>query len=69
MSTSGAVLSTKEDDLQVERIPFIGRKERLEISLGTRDVLPIGEAPSRRESMDMCVDRKRGMTKGLAHDN
>jgi len=69
MSTCRTILSSKINDLKVKPVPRGFGKGPLEIALGLNDVLSRGEAPPLGAAMNVGVDRKGGMIKGLGHDH
>jgi len=61
------MLTAVENDLQVEAVPGVARKELFQVSLGLRDVFSGGEFPAGCEAVDVGIDRKRRDAEGLSH--
>ena len=61
------MLTPKEDDLQVQVIPILARKDGFEVALGTFNRRPAAEAPARREAVDVGVHWKCRDSEGLGH--
>lgn len=69
MTSRGAVLPAEKNNRQMEPIPIAVRKKPLEIPLGAFHRLSFRKAPTRREAVNMGIDRKRRDTERLGHDD
>ena len=69
MPSRGAMLPSEEDDLQVQVVPALLRKDGFEVSLRSLDVGPVGKSPASSKPVDVGVNREGGHTEGLSHDH
>ena len=63
------MLAAVEDDLQMESVPSLDRKELFQIRFGLNHILSIGQSPTLRQSVDVRIDRERRYAEGLGHDD
>lgn len=61
------MLAAVENDLKVQFVPRVPRKNLFQIALRLDDVFPATEFPSLCQAVNMGIDRKCGNTKGLRH--
>lgn len=66
MTSGRTVLAAKKNDLKMQLVPGGFRESSLEISLGLADIARLGQPPAPGQSMDVSIDWKRGLTKGLS---
>mgnify|MGYP003667002124 CR=1 FL=1 len=61
------MLSTVKNDAEVQRVPFLFRKQPLQIPFRLRDAFARRQSPPLGEPMDVRIDRKGGHPKRLRH--
>ena len=67
MTKGGAEFPSKENDLQMQVIPFLFRKNFLEVFLCLLYGFAIGQTPTGRQAMNVGINRKCRYTKRLSH--
>lgn len=68
-ASGSAMLSAIENDLQMKTAPRFRRIELFQILLRMFDSRAIGQLPSLRQAVDVCVDRECRDPKGLHQDH
>lgn len=63
------MLTTVEDDAEMELVPALAGESPLEVALGLDDVFPRGQFPALGEAVNVGIDGESGYTEGLAHDD
>ena len=69
MAAGWAELAREVDDLEMELVPRVAGKEALEVVLGFYNVFAAAKAPAFGAAVDVGIDGKSGMVKGLRHDD
>ena len=68
-TTSCAKLSTIEDDLKMELIPGLLRKQTLQIRFCTLDAYSTAQPPTLSKPVYVCIHGKGRHSEGLGHHN
>ena len=67
MPACRAMLSTDEDDLQVQVVPVFLGENRLEVTFRSFNIRAVGKSPPRSKAMDVGVDGEGRDAEGLGH--